>query len=61
LALAGATVRAVHPGAHAAGAKRDRLIRLVRADCYGRVRLRRPGHTLSRNVFVLAFLWFRHS
>jgi hypothetical protein len=45
-----ATVDAAHPGGHAAGAERDRLIRLIRADFYGRVRPRRPGHALWRNV-----------
>lgn len=41
VALAGAP--AALPGAHAAGAKRDHLSRVINTDNHGRVRHRRPG------------------
>lgn len=39
-------VAAASPGARAASARRDRLTGLMEANCYGRVRHRRPGHAL---------------
>jgi hypothetical protein len=48
-------VAAASPGARAASAKRDRLTGLMEANCYGRVRHRRPGHALCTEAILSAY------
>lgn len=50
---AGAGVAAAAcPGVHAGCARRVRLTSLLKDDCYGRVRRRRPGHAMYPEVIA---------